>query len=84
MLQPHAVGCCVTPIVHFATPVDSVNCFPRTKEPTETSITLEDKRVAACCTFHHGIKVPGCSLARNVVITTNLREDGVKGLKLLG
>jgi len=78
VLEEHAGGGGVAPVVHFAAPVDPVHYSSRPKETTVASITLKHQGIAASSALDHGVHVPSRSLARVVCGRHHLSKDGVE------
>jgi len=69
VLEEHAGGRGVAPVVHLAAPVNPIHSLAGAKKATVAAVAFVDQRVAACTALDHGVEVPRGSLARVVLLS---------------
>jgi len=69
VLEEHAGGRGVAPVVHLTAPVYTVHSLARAKKATVAAVSLVDQGITACPTLDHGVEVPRGSLARVVLLS---------------
>lgn len=69
VLEEHAGGGGVAPVVHLAAPVYTIHSVARAKKATVAAISLVDQRVTASSALDHRVEVPRGSLARVVLLS---------------
>jgi len=69
VLEEHAGGRGVAPVVHLAAPVYTVHSLSSAKKATVAAVSLVDQRVTPGPTLDHGVEVPRGSLARVVLLS---------------
>jgi len=77
VLQHHAGGGGVAPVMHLTAPVNPIHGVTRAKEPTVATIALVHQWVAPGAALDHGVEVPGRSFAGVVYGDEDLVEDRV-------
>jgi len=69
VLEEHAGGRGVAPVVHLAAPVYTVHSLARAKKATVAAVSFVNQRVTAGPALDHGVEVPRGSLARVVLLS---------------
>lgn len=78
VLQDHAGGGGVAPVVHLAAPVNTIHSVTGPEEPAVAAIAFVYQRVASSPALYHRVEIPGGSLARVVEGDQDLIEDWVR------
>lgn len=78
VLQDHAGGGGVAPVMHLAAPVNTIHGVTRPKEPAVAAIAFVYQGVASSPALYHRIEIPGSSLARVVEGNQDFIEDWVR------
>lgn len=69
VLEEHAGGRGVAPVVHLTAPVYTVHSLARAKKATVAAVSFVNQRVTPSTALDHGVEVPRGSLARVVLLS---------------
>jgi len=69
VLEEHAGGRGVAPVMHLTAPVYTVHSLARAKKATVAAVSFVNQRVAPSPALDHGVEVPRGSLARVVLLS---------------
>jgi len=69
VLEEHAGGRGVAPVVHLTAPVNAIHSLTRAKKATVAAVPFVHQGVAPSPTLDHGVEVPRGSLARVVLLS---------------